>query len=101
MSDFFDPMDYSPQGSSVHGILQAGILESVTISFSRGSSRDDVKIKTLQSESDYYAGRKHIWIWKCHWPLVQASPLWAPLEKMLLKKEQTQHKGSEPLYADF
>ena len=22
-----DPMDYSPQGSSVHGILQAGILE--------------------------------------------------------------------------
>ena len=24
---FFDPMDYSPPGSSVHGILQARILE--------------------------------------------------------------------------
>ena len=24
---FFDPMDYSPPGSSVHGILQAKILE--------------------------------------------------------------------------
>ena len=34
-----DPMDCSPPGSSVHGILQARILEWVTISFCRGSSR--------------------------------------------------------------
>ncbi|KAM7233977.1 hypothetical protein CapIbe_016113 [Capra ibex] len=33
-----DPMDCSPPGSSVHQISQAGILESVAISFSRGSS---------------------------------------------------------------
>ena len=33
-----DPMDCSPPGSSVHGILQAGILEWVAISFSRGST---------------------------------------------------------------
>ena len=32
-----DPMDYSSPGSSVHGILQARILEWVSISFSRGS----------------------------------------------------------------
>ena len=32
------PMDCSPLGSSVHGILQARILEWVAISFSRGSS---------------------------------------------------------------
>ena len=32
-----DPMDYSPPGSSVHGILQARILEWVAIPFSRGS----------------------------------------------------------------
>ena len=32
-------MDYSPPGSSVHGILQARILEWVAISSSRGSSR--------------------------------------------------------------
>ena len=34
-----DPMDCSPPGSSVHGILQARILEQVAISFSRGSSQ--------------------------------------------------------------
>ena len=33
-----DPMDCSPPGFSVHGILQTGILEWVAISFSRGSS---------------------------------------------------------------
>ena len=33
-----DPMDCSPPGSSVHEILQAGILEWAEISFSRGSS---------------------------------------------------------------
>ena len=35
----FDPMDYSLPGSSVHGILQARILEWVAIPFSRGSSQ--------------------------------------------------------------
>ena len=34
-----DPVDCSPPGSSVHGILQARILEWVTISLSRGSSQ--------------------------------------------------------------
>ena len=33
-----DPLDDSPPGSSVHGILQARILEWVDISFSRGAS---------------------------------------------------------------
>ena len=33
-----DPVDCSPPGSSIHGILQARILEWVAISFSRGSS---------------------------------------------------------------
>ena len=33
-----DPMDCSPPDSSVHGILQAEILDWVAISFSRGSS---------------------------------------------------------------
>ena len=37
-----NPMDRSPPGSFVHGILQAGILECIDIPFSRGSfqSRD-------------------------------------------------------------
>ena len=36
---FWNPMDCSPPGLSVHGISQARILEWVTISFSRGFSR--------------------------------------------------------------
>ena len=34
----YDPLDYSPLGSSVHGIVQVRILEWVAIPFSRGSS---------------------------------------------------------------
>ena len=35
---FCDPMDCSPPGSFVHGILQARILEWIAIPFFRGSS---------------------------------------------------------------
>ena len=35
----YDPVDYSLPDSSLHGILQARILEWVAISFSRVSSR--------------------------------------------------------------
>ena len=33
----YDPTDCSIQGSSVHGVFQARVLEQVAISFSRGS----------------------------------------------------------------
>ena len=33
-STLSDPMDYSPPGSSVHGIFQAGVLEWGAIAFS-------------------------------------------------------------------
>ena len=48
-----DPMDYSLPGSSVHGILQARILEWVAISFSKGSSwpRDQLESPALQADS--------------------------------------------------
>ena len=39
MSTLCSPIDYSLPGSSAHGIFQTRILEWVTISFSRGSSR--------------------------------------------------------------
>ena len=39
MGYFVTPMDCSPSGSSVHGILQARILEWGVIPFSRGSAR--------------------------------------------------------------
>ena len=38
ISSLCDPMDCSPPGSAVHGIVQARILQWVAISFSRGSS---------------------------------------------------------------
>ena len=47
-----DLMDCSPPGSSVHGILQARILEWVTISYSRESSaRMEPGSPTLQADS--------------------------------------------------
>ena len=41
-----DPVDCIPPDSSVHGILQARILERVAISFSKGSSlpRDQTQV---------------------------------------------------------
>ena len=46
---FCKPMNCSPQGSSVHGILQARILEWITIPFSRGSSqpRDHTRVSCI------------------------------------------------------
>ena len=48
-----DPVDYSPPGSSVHGILQARILEWVAISFSRGSygPRDRIQVSALWADA--------------------------------------------------
>ena len=44
-----DPMDCSLPGSSIHGILQARILEWIVISFSRGSSwpRDRIQVSVI------------------------------------------------------
>ena len=39
-----DPMDCSPPGSSVHGILQASILEWIAILYSRGSPEPGIEI---------------------------------------------------------
>ena len=41
---FYDPMDHSPPGSSVHGILQARILDWVAVPSSSGTSwlRDQI-----------------------------------------------------------
>ena len=44
-----DPMDCSPPGSSVHGLLQARILEWLAITFSRRSSqpRDQTQVSCI------------------------------------------------------
>ena len=48
-----NPMDCSLQGSSVHGIFQARVLEWVAIAFSRGSSwpRDRTRVSQLQADA--------------------------------------------------
>ena len=52
VSDSLWPVDCSPPSSSVHGILQARILEWVAISFSRASSRP-----RDQTQVSHIAGR--------------------------------------------
>ena len=46
---FCDPMDYSPPGSSVCGILQARMLEWVAIFYSRGSPNPESEPTSLTS----------------------------------------------------
>ena len=52
-SDSCDPMNSSPPGSSVHGILQARMLEQGCISFSRGTCwpRIEPRSPALQADS--------------------------------------------------
>ena len=50
-----DPMNYSPLGSSIHGILQARILERVAIPFSKECSPDP-GIKHMSPSSPAWAG---------------------------------------------
>ena len=65
---FCNPMNYSPPSSSVHGILQARILEWVTISFSKECSNyhtialishaSKVTLKILQARLQQYVNRE-------------------------------------------
>ena len=49
MPDSLWPLGHSPPGSSVHGILQARILEWIAISYSRGSSYPGIESGSLAS----------------------------------------------------
>ena len=51
VSNSLDPTDCSPLGSSVHGILQARILEWVTVSSSRGSSGSEPSLYIQQTRA--------------------------------------------------
>ena len=64
----YDPIYYGPPGSSVHGILQARILEWVVIPFSRGSSWPRGWIQV-----SYIAGR-FFTIWACN----AGDQVWSP-----------------------
>ena len=89
-------MDCSPPGSSVHGILQARILEWVAISFSRGSSQPSdwtqvsriagrcFNLRTTREHATvtdkyFYMVNDNLlipWCWHYHWlPLLKVLPL--------------------------
>ena len=64
-----DPMDCSPPGSSVPGILQARMLEWVAMASSRGSSwpRDPIRVSYICSQILYcWATREASHHW-CYW----------------------------------
>ena len=60
-----NPMECSLPGSSVHGILQARILEWVTISFSRGSSqsRDQTWVSRIGGRQKDMLVSVHLFKW--------------------------------------
>ena len=62
LSRFCNRMDCSPLGSSVHGILQAKILEWAAIHFSRGSSwpRDQICISCIADRFLFYFNFYHL-----------------------------------------
>ena len=73
---FVTPLDCSPPGSSVHGILQPGTLEWVAIPFSRGSSQP------------------RAWTWvSCI--AGRFFTIWATREESPLAKKEKQKKFSE------
>ena len=57
-----DPMDYSPPGSSIRGILQARTLESVVMPSSRGSSwpRDWIQVSCTDRQILYFWATREI-----------------------------------------
>ena len=94
VSNFLQPVDCSPPSSSVHGILQARILEWGAISFSRGSSRprDRTQVShiagrrfnlctTIKNGVRYYNNTEISWmicglIWASHhhlWHLIKGA----------------------------
>ena len=65
----WDPVDYSPPGSSVHGILQARILEWVAIPFSRGSSwpRDQTQVSRIAGRGFNLWATREDWMKYISW----------------------------------
>ena len=64
-SILWDPVDCSLSGSSIRGIFQAGVLEWVAISFSRGSSwpRGETQVSRIAGRCfTLWATREALWV---------------------------------------
>ena len=105
-----DPVDCSPPGSSVHGILQARMLEWVAVPFSRGSSQPRGQAPifciagrffTIWATKEECERRKHNWQAELGYPqALLASPGCSPspqAERYECDKLLGQHRQhSEP-----
>ena len=85
------PMDFSSPGSSVHGILQARILEWVAISNSRGSSppRDRTHPSCI-----FCTGRQILYHWAT-WEALKPSHFFRKVKGLFLVTVSTPQKLSE------
>ena len=61
-----DPIDCTPAGSSVHGILQARILEWTARPSSRGSSQPGDRTRSLSRLLHRQAGSVISAVWEAH-----------------------------------
>ena len=100
-----DPMDCSPSGSSVHGILQPRILEWTIIPFSRGSSwpRDWTLISCIGKKIIYhlshtgFRGEKESFLYFGCWQLGQGGMLAIYPEDVSHHRSHWQPMGQELL----
>ena len=90
-----DPMDCSPPGSSVHGILQARTLEWVAMSFSRGSSQQRDGTWVSWGANRVFT----IWATKKSWvdalAIFQTKPLHTHLTACPMRSEQSGNHEEE------
>ena len=64
-----DPMDCGPPGSSVHGVLQASVLEWVAMPFSRGSTLPRDQSASLALSPALPKDSLLLSLWGCSWSL--------------------------------
>ena len=90
-----DPVDCSLQGSSVHGIFQARVLEWVAISFSRGSSwpRDRTQVSRIAGRCfTVWATREALKRWAdSNLYITEVNQPWFSLERLMLKPQYFGH----------
>ena len=83
-----DSKDYSPPGSSVHGLLHTGILEWVAIPFSRGFSQSRVPTQVSCIADRFFT------IWACYksWDYLKfqhISKAWVQILFVILSSDPT------------
>ena len=97
-----DPMDCSPPGSSLHGILQARILEWAAMPSSRGSNTAFKKQTRKQRSKKSTKKKKSVWQTSTGSSLLLSRNFWLPAQAKLaipcsLPDPSTAYQGSAEL----